>query len=352
MTDEPGGRVQGEMPPPPSPGVIGAGPGSPAEWPMGGQAESGPGRHRLRGRYARLRETADRTEHQVAAKAEDLRNRRASVRTAFLAYDHDRRHGGALLAGGLAYRFFIWLLPASLVLASVVGIAVDITAAAPADVAKHVGLGASLAVVVARAAAETGKGSWVLLFVGLFLMLWAGMSVWKSLRLVSSVAWQLLPTSSPRQVRASVVFSSVGLALLLSPLLIHALRAGPLVTDVLASVLIIAGLGALGLWIMMSLPHPEGVRWTTFVPGVLLFSVSIEVVRIVTSVYFVWRLRNSDLYGAFSLAAIFMGWLYLIGRVFVGALALTATRWLNRTETPAAGGSSPTSSPDSGASGS
>jgi uncharacterized BrkB/YihY/UPF0761 family membrane protein len=288
------------------------------------------GRHRLRSRYDRLRATADRTENQVAAKAEDLRSRRASVRTAYLAYDHDRRHGGALLAGGLAYRFFIWLLPASLFLASVVGVAGDVASKSPGDVANHIGLGASLTVLVAKAAQETGKASWVLLFFGLFLMLWAGMSVWKALRLVSSVAWQMRPTSSPRLVRASVVFCVVGIGLLLSPLLIHLLRTGPFITDILGSVLIVVALGALSIWMMMSLPHPDGVGWTTFVPGAALFSVSIEVLRVVTSIYFVWRLANSSLYGAFSVAAIFMAWLYLIGRVVVGALALTAARWQQR----------------------
>ncbi|HEY7280708.1 MAG TPA: YhjD/YihY/BrkB family envelope integrity protein [Actinomycetota bacterium] len=331
MTEDQG--VGGAAPPPP-PESLQAGEGSPPEWPAGEQAPAEHGRHRLRGRYAQLRATADRTEQQVAAKAEDLRGRRASVRTAFLAYEHDRRHGGALLAGGLAYRFFIWLLPAALFLASLLSIVGDISSRSPADVADNVGLGASLAVLVAKAAKETGKGSWVLIFLGLFLMLWAGMSVWKALRLVSSVAWQVRPTSTQRLVRASIVVSAVGIGLLLSPILLNPLRSGPFIADVFASILIAAGMGAICLWLMLSLPHPDGIRWTAFVPGAILFGISVEVLRVVTSVYFVWRIGHSDLYGAFSFAAIFMAWLYLIGRIVVGALALTATRWLERHSVP------------------
>ncbi len=332
MTDEPGIQSRGASAPPPM--RTGAEPPGGAPSPNVSGEQPHPGRHRIRSRYAQLRAQADRTEQQVQAKAEDLRSRRASVRTAFLAYEHDRRHGGALLAGGLAYRFFIWLLPTSLFLASVVGVAGDITSKSPAEVADHVGLGASLTVVVAKAAKETGNASWVLIFVGVFLLLWAGMSVWKSLRLVASVAWQVRPTSSQRLLRASIVFSAVGIGLMLSPALFNVLRSGPLVADIMASVLVVGLLGALGLWVMLSLPHPEGVRWTEFVPGAVLFGVSIEILRVVTSVYFVWRIGNSSLYGAFSLAAIFMAWLYLIGRIVVGALALTATRWLERHPAP------------------
>ena len=333
MTEEHG--VQGAAPAPPEGGGLGE--GSPPE-PSAAEATQPPhgGRHRARGRYAQLRATADRTEHQVAAKAEDLRSRRASVRTAFLAYEHDRRHGGALLAGGLAYRFFIWLLPTALFLASVVSIVGDISSQSPAEVADHAGLGASLTVLIAKGAKETGKGSWVLIFLGLFLMVWAGMSVWKALRLVSSVAWQVRPTSSHRLLRASIVFCAVGIGLMVSPAVFTFLRSGPLITDIMASVLIASLLSAFAIWVMLSLPHPVGIRWTEFVPGAILFGVSIEVLRVVTSVYFVWRIGHTGLYGAFTVAAIFMAWLYLLGRIVVGALALTATRWQERHPLPPA----------------
>ena len=105
-----------QPPPAPSP-PSGAVPGFPPE-----DDERAHGRHRSRSRYSDLRRRADRTGKAVQAKAEDLRARRASVRTAYHAYEYDRRHGGALLAGGLAYRFFLWLLPAALFLASLASI--------------------------------------------------------------------------------------------------------------------------------------------------------------------------------------------------------------------------------------
>ncbi|HXJ66772.1 MAG TPA: YhjD/YihY/BrkB family envelope integrity protein [Actinomycetota bacterium] len=292
--------------------------------------EDAPGRHRVRSRYGDLRQRADRTGKAVAAKAEDLRVRRASVRTAYRAYEYDRRHGGALLAGGLAYRFFIWLLPAALFLASIASIFGQVFDSNPADAARSAGLSAALAVTIGKAAAETGKEAWFLVFFGLALMLWAGMSAWKALRLVSSVAWGVRLTAARHQVRNAVVFCGVGVAMLFSPLLFHLLASGPFYTDILGVVVVVVGLAALALWFMLSLPHPEGIRWTSFLPGAVLFGVGIEILKIVTQIYFVARVGRSELYGALGLAAIFMAWLYLVGRIVVGGLALNATRWYER----------------------
>jgi uncharacterized BrkB/YihY/UPF0761 family membrane protein len=45
-------------------------------------------------------------------------------------------------------------------------------------------------------------------------------------------------------------------------------------------------------------------------------------------VYFAGRLgRVDDLYGALGLAAVFMAWLYLGGRLIVACFAVSATRW-------------------------
>jgi len=288
------------------------------------------GRHRMQHRYQDLRTRADETGKKVQARAEDLRVQRPSVRTAFRTYEYDRRRGGALLAGGLAYRLFLWLLPAALFFASLVSIIGDVSSKSPTDLAHKAGLGASLAALVGRAAAGTGKGAWFLLFFAAFLTVWAGMSAWKALRLVATVAWQVPPTPAKRLLRASAVFCGVGIVLLASPLLFHLLSAGPLFTDILAHVLTVGGLVALALWLMMSLPHPDGLPWREFLPGAILFGVGVEILRIVTAVYFVWKLGRTDLYGSLGVAAIFMAWLYLMGRIVVAALALNATRWLER----------------------
>ena len=75
------------------------------------------------------------------------------------------------------------------------------------------------------------------------------------------------------------------------------------------------------------MPHPE-IPWTRFVPGALVFGLGFELLKLVTAVYFVRKLdKVSDLYGAMGLAAVFLLWLYVLGRLIVVSVLVNATRW-------------------------
>lgn len=284
--------------------------------------------HSIRDRGDELRSRADETRRTLEKQAEELRRRHAGVRIAFEAYDRDRRHAGSLLAGGLAYRLFIWLVPAALVIASTFGVVAELSSKEPADLAKSAGLAAALTSTIARAAEETGSGSVALLLVGLWALLWAGKSVVKALRLLSGVAWQIRPDRLQHSVRISAAFSGLTLALLAVPAVLGPLYSGPFVLDLLiwiATPVALTPPFALGLaW----LPHPDGLGWTAFVPGAALVAFGLQLMRIATSLYFVGRLeRVDDLYGAIGLATVLMLWLFLIGRLIVAAMALNAERW-------------------------
>jgi uncharacterized BrkB/YihY/UPF0761 family membrane protein len=65
------------------------------------------------------------------------------------------------------------------------------------------------------------------------------------------------------------------------------------------------------------------------VPGALLVAVGIVLLRFVTVIYFAGRLDSvSDLYGAMGLAAVFLAWLYILGRVFVAGVSLNASGYV------------------------
>ena len=92
----------------------------------------------------------DSARRSVEAQTESLRARHASVRIAYEAYERDRRQAGSLLAGGLAYRLFLWLLPAALFAVAVVSLFAEATSRTPEEAADATGLGAALAVTVAE----------------------------------------------------------------------------------------------------------------------------------------------------------------------------------------------------------
>ena len=113
------------------------------------------------------------------------------MRTVLEAFDRDRRFAGGLLAGGLAFRVFLWLLPFSLVVVALLGGAASQFEEPVSDLARQAGLSAALAATVAQAAEASGQGRWYLLIVGIVFLLWAGMGVVKAIRLIAGLAWEV-----------------------------------------------------------------------------------------------------------------------------------------------------------------
>jgi membrane protein len=282
----------------------------------------------LRERADVISERADSAKRSVEARAEILRARHASVRLAYQAYERDRRQAGALLAGGIAYRLFLWLLPTALFAVGIVGLLANISSTSPERVAHDAGFGAALALTVAQAAQQSGKGSVSLALLGGVLALWAGRAAVKALSLTASVAWGLRPVPLTRGLMKSMTFSGVCIGLMLLPGLLNVLHRGPIGVDLLLELVLLAGMVALSVWVQLIFPHVEGAPWTAFLPGAIVLAVGADLLRLVTQVYFVGRLgRVDDLYGALGVAAVFMAWLYLIARLLVASFAISATRW-------------------------
>jgi uncharacterized BrkB/YihY/UPF0761 family membrane protein len=286
----------------------------------------------IRERAEQLRTRAEETRRTVERQTEAMRKKHASVRIAFEAYDRDRRNAGSLLAGGIAYRLFIWLVPAALVVASTIGLAADLSSKDPTDIAKSSGLAAALAAAVAHAAEDVGGASIPLLLIGLSALLWSGRSVVKAARLLAGVAWQIDPGRLTHSLRVSAAFSGIMLGIFASPLILQPLYGGPFILDLIVWIVTPIAVTPLFAWMLAWLPHPDGPRWTAFLPGAGVLAIGLQLLRIVTSLYFAARLeRVSDLYGAFGLATVFMLWLFLIGRLVVAATALNAERWRTAT---------------------
>ena len=91
---------------------------------------------------------AQRSRAQAARHVETLRTRSTLVDAALEAGDLDRRRAGSLLAGGIAFRIFLWLLPAALFAAALIGLVQPTGGGSPERVAKSLGLAASIASTV------------------------------------------------------------------------------------------------------------------------------------------------------------------------------------------------------------
>jgi uncharacterized BrkB/YihY/UPF0761 family membrane protein len=106
------------------------------------------------------------------------------------------------------------------------------------------------------------------------------------------------------------------------------LLGGPLLVDLFVLGIAVVVLAGINVVLLNALPRPEGIPWTAMIPGALLMTVGILVIRLATIVYFSARIESaSDLYGGLGLAGVFLAWLYLISRILVGSISLNATIW-------------------------
>jgi uncharacterized BrkB/YihY/UPF0761 family membrane protein len=287
-------------------------------------------------RSLRERGAAARTRGlELRDQLEGQRPLHASVDVGFRWLLRDKDIAGGVLGGGLAYRFFFWILALSVLLAGGLGFA----SASGADVvgdARNVGIAKSLASTIATASKESETGRWWLLVTGLFLFAWFSFGLLRALRLVSAAAWRVpLPPLRNAPKGLIVVAASPLVVLALTALAgwIREHSARPL--GVLATILLGALFGGVWLWISMKLPAAPGTTWTAFIPGAVVFAVGVEALHLFSVYYLQTKLENAnELYGVLGLATTALFYFFLIGRGVVWSAELNAVVWEARTGLP------------------
>jgi len=301
--------------PEPSPGAAGPPPQEPSK-------------RTLRERAGDARQRAEELKRQAAERVEQERERRRSVAAAVETYERDRQRAGGLLAGGLAFRFFLWMLPFALLVVTVVSFVAELGDRTPSEVAEQMGVSAAFAGTVAQAVRDSDNARIVLLLLGLYLTYAAGKSLVKALVVTHTVAWQLPDRPRVRGWRGSVVFSGTALGLLAIQVALQWVSGHGLVTYLLTTAISVAIFAAVAVMASRALPHAEGVPWTSFVPGALVFALGVSVLRLVSVAYLAPRLaRTPELYGAMGLAAVYLLWLFILARAIVASAFTNATLW-------------------------
>jgi membrane protein len=266
---------------------------------------------------------------RLAERAQSERQLHKSVDATFQMVDRDADLGGGIIAGALAYRLFIWMLPLALVLVGGLGIAADAAEETPEEAADSLGMGGLISHSIATAA--TGNGRWYALLIGIPILVYTTGSVLRVLIVSHRLLWT---DSRARAQRATPVATLRLLVLLLAfPLaavLASAIREWSPGVGILATALSIVPFAALWVLISSSLPHRDA-SWQALIPGALLFGVGVEALNVFTAyVLTPWALNKQGTYGALGLAAALLLSLFLISRLVVAAAVLNATLWERR----------------------
>ncbi len=254
---------------------------------------------------------------------EGARTEHASVDFTLSVIERDSRIGGGILAGALAYRLFVFLLPLAVLFVSGLGIYSGAVDKSPTEIAKEAGLTGLIASEVSSAASAQSR--WLVFLVMIPVALYTLSVLYRAIAIVHAIAWH----GSGRGVR----IQPVGVAALGGAVIVY-LAALELSTvlrrrDELGGLAALAAYTVLvgGAWLVVSHYLPRGdVGWRMLVPGSIVVCVGMLFVN-AFNVYVTTRLveGRSGTYGALGVATALLLSLVLVGRLFVLSAGVNAT---------------------------
>jgi uncharacterized BrkB/YihY/UPF0761 family membrane protein len=276
---------------------------------------------RARDRYAGARKRIEEANQRL----QDTRTHLMPVDVVLSVQEDDRNAGGSLLGGAIAYRFFLWLLPAALVVVAGLGFDAAANPDAANQTVRALGITSIAAQSIDQAAKASQSARWfALIFGGVFLYL-ASVSLLKALFVAHALVWESpVPKieHKPRLVGELMVAALilVGISALAAVVRNHSSGFG-----------LLAMLGCVvfygGAWWLFSvrLPH-DGASVLELLPGAILFGVGAQVLHLIGVYYLAARFTHASLlYGVLGGSAALLFGLYLIGRLIIGAAVVNAT---------------------------
>ena len=270
---------------------------------------------------------------EQARLQEDLQARRqrsGMVDAGFLVQELDANVGGGILAGALAFRLFLFMVPFVYVVFTVLAAIARAMGQNPAQVSGNVGITGILASAVVKIDEQSAWTQATLVLGAIVTLFITSGALMKALYVVHWLVWRvhrIMPAGlAPRL--ALVGFTLVASALSVA---INKLRTSAGITGAVLAVLIITAVSfALWWWVSWKLPHaPDPPRG--LIPGALLMAVGADVLDLLTT-YWIGNLaaRKTNTYGAVGIAIAVLLWVYILGRITVGSAGLNAALWHRR----------------------
>lgn len=262
----------------------------------------------------------------LSERAQEERGRRGWVDAIFEVTDRDAEVAGGIIAGALAYRLFIWLLPFGLVFVGGLGVIAGASSDSPKGVADKLGVGG----IVSHSldSASKSHSPWYALIVGVPILLYTTRSVLRVLIGTHRLVWGDVRDARPKPTfldAAKLLGVFVGYFALAG--IAAWARSRSHAAGLVATILVIVGFAAVWLWTSTRLPHREA-GWVDLVPGALTVGIGLGILQVVAA-YLLgpYALEKQGTYGALGLAAALLLGLWVLGRVLIGGAEINATLW-------------------------
>jgi membrane protein len=280
--------------------------------------------HRLRALIARARTRVVTSWAGLLA----ARSRIPALDAAFDVGERDRDVAGGLLAGAVAFRLFLWLVPFALAAVTVIGWVAADADLSSGDLATRFGIVGVAVRYVHDASEQQTTTIVVVLLISLYALLLASRSSVRAIRLAHLIAWRMPIVRFRGSTVAALWFAGGAAGLVVVGGVINTVRArhpGPGILLLLALMLVYGGVWLGASW---KLPHPAEVPLRALVPGAIVFAVGTEALHVLTVVWYANKLaHSSELYGGLGAAVVLLAWLYLLGRLTISSAVVNASLW-------------------------
>jgi uncharacterized BrkB/YihY/UPF0761 family membrane protein len=267
---------------------------------------------------------------RVQAELDTRRQRSGMVDAGFLVQELDARVGGGILAGALAFRLFLFMVPVVYVVFTILGAVSRALGQDPAHLANSAGITGILASTVVKV---DQQGAWTqvpLVLGAIVAMFITAGGLLKALYVVHWLIWRV-PRSRPAGLGPRL--GLIGITLLASALgvAVNDVRNASGAAGAFIAILLVTALSFGGWWwVSWKLPHaPCPAR--ALIPGALFMAVGADVLQVLTT-YWIGHLvaRKTSTYGAVGIALAVLLWVYILGRIMVGSAGLNAALWYRR----------------------
>jgi uncharacterized BrkB/YihY/UPF0761 family membrane protein len=259
----------------------------------------------------------------LGEQIEDARAQHRSVDIALATVERDSEIGGGLLAGALAYRLFVFLLPFAVFLVVGLGVYADATDQTAADAADDLGLTRVVAREIASAANDSAR--WWVLVASVPILAYALGQLYRSMAIVHALAFEGSGRAVKIRARSIGLFGLGICAQVVVSNVAGALSADSVLGGLLGVAFAVAAVTGLWLGVSELFPH-GGTTPAQRLPGALLYGVGTLALYLFNTFVIGWLIEErQDSYGALGAAAALLFSMYLIGRLVVTSAVLNAT---------------------------
>ncbi len=253
---------------------------------------------------------------------EEARARHRSVDIAFATIERDSEIGGSLLAGALAYRLFVFLLPFAVFAVVGLGIYADATDQSTAEVAGEIGMTRIIATQVASAASDSAR--WWVLIVSVPILAYAVGQLYRSIAIVHALAYEGSGRALKLVPRSIGLFALAVLGQVAVVNLSTALSRGGALSILLGVAGGAVSVSALWLGVTELFPHGTATLGER-IPGAVLYGVGTLALYLFNALVIGWLIEErEDSYGALGAAAALLFSMFLTGRLIVASAVLNA----------------------------